>query len=153
MSQFSGHFDAISKRLWCHQQNVKKASETQGRCVKIVVLSPFMDLLCCVRNKNNVCTLMKNYVLTWVLSWCLFPFLLHNLGNKQEKKIMYVLSWKTMCSLECYRGVYFPFCFTIWEINKKKNNVCTLMKNYVLTWVLSWCLFPFLLHNSGNKQE
>ena len=33
----SGHCDVISKPLWHHQQNENWASETQGRCVKLVV--------------------------------------------------------------------------------------------------------------------
>ena len=47
----SGHCDVISNRLWRHQQNENRASETRGRFVKIVVLSSFMDSLCRVRNK------------------------------------------------------------------------------------------------------
>ena len=57
-SQLSGHCDVISNRLWRHQQKEKRASETRGRCVQIVVLSSFMDLLCHVRNKIM-------YVLSW----------------------------------------------------------------------------------------
>ena len=72
-SQLSGQCDVISNRLWRHQQNEKRASETRGRCVKIVVLSTFMEPLCRVRNKIM-------YVLSWrtvsaltrVLFWCLF---------------------------------------------------------------------------------
>ena len=37
MSQLSGHCDVISNRLWCHQQNQNRASETWGQCVKIVI--------------------------------------------------------------------------------------------------------------------
>ena len=51
-----------------------RASESRGRCVKMVVFSSFMDSLCRVRNKIM-------YVLPWqtisaltrVLFWCLFP--------------------------------------------------------------------------------
>ena len=35
-SQLSGHFDIISNRFWRRQQNVDRASEPRGRCVKIV---------------------------------------------------------------------------------------------------------------------
>ena len=38
-SQLSGHCDVIANRLWRHQQNVKRASETRGWCVKILVFS------------------------------------------------------------------------------------------------------------------
>ena len=51
-SQLAGHCDVISHGLWRHDQSVKPARETLGRCVQIVVLSSFMDLLCRVRNKK-----------------------------------------------------------------------------------------------------
>ena len=38
-SQLSGHCDVIANRLWRHQQNVKRTSETRGWCVKILVFS------------------------------------------------------------------------------------------------------------------
>ena len=38
-SQLSGHCDVIANRLWRHQQNVKRASETREWCVKILVFS------------------------------------------------------------------------------------------------------------------
>ena len=50
-SQLSCHCDVISNRLWRYQQNETRVVETRGRCVKIVVLSSFMDSLCRVRNK------------------------------------------------------------------------------------------------------
>ena len=84
-SQLSCYCDDTSNRLWRHQQNEDWASETRGRCVKIVVLSSFMDSLCRVRNKIM-------YVLSWrtvstptrVLFLCLFPSLLRNSGNKHK---------------------------------------------------------------------
>ena len=36
-SQLSGHCDVNSNRLWRHQRNENRGSETRGRCVKIVV--------------------------------------------------------------------------------------------------------------------
>ena len=83
--QLSCYCDVISNRLWRHQQNEDRASETRGRCVKIVVLSSFMDSLCRVRNKIM-------YVLSWrtvsaptrVLFWYLFPELVRNSGNKNQ---------------------------------------------------------------------
>ena len=83
--QLSCYCDVISNRLWRHQQNEDRASETRGRCVKIVVLSSFMDSLCRVRNKIM-------YVLSWrtvsaptrVLFWYLFPELVRNSGNKHQ---------------------------------------------------------------------
>ena len=84
-SQLSGHCDVISSWLWRHQQNENRASETRGRCVKIVVLSSFMDSFCLVSN-----TIM--YLLSWrtisgltrVLFWYLFPSLLRNSGNRHQ---------------------------------------------------------------------
>ena len=35
--QFSGHCDVINNRLWRHLQIINRASETRGRCMKIVV--------------------------------------------------------------------------------------------------------------------
>ena len=61
VSQLSRHCDVISNLLWRHQQKKNRASETRGRCVKIVVLSSFMDWLCHVRNK-----------ITYVLSSVIF---------------------------------------------------------------------------------
>ena len=87
VSQLSGHRDVIANRLWRHQQNVKRASETRGLCVKILVLASFMDSLCRVRNKIMYVLLWRTvYGLTPVLFWCLFPSLLCNSGNKHEIK-------------------------------------------------------------------
>ena len=57
VSQLSGHCDVVRNRLWRHQQNENRASETR-RCGKVVVLLSFMDDLCRVRNKIM-------YVLSW----------------------------------------------------------------------------------------
>ena len=37
--QLFGHCDVIANRLWRHQQNLKRTSETRERCVKILVFS------------------------------------------------------------------------------------------------------------------
>ena len=44
-SQLSGHCDFISNRLWRHQPNENRASETRGRCVKLFV---FIGIYGCV---------------------------------------------------------------------------------------------------------
>ena len=78
-SQLSGHYGVIANRLWRHQLNVRRASETRGWCAKILVLASFMDLLCRVRNKIMYVLLWRTvYALTRVLFWCLFPSLLRN---------------------------------------------------------------------------
>ena len=51
--------------------DVNREGQTQGRCVKIVVLSSFMDSSCRVRNK--VMYVLSVHALTRVLIWCLFP--------------------------------------------------------------------------------
>ena len=69
-SQLSGHCDVIANQLWRHQQNVKRASETRGWCVKILILAPFVDSLCHVRNKIMYVLLWRTvYALTRVLFW------------------------------------------------------------------------------------
>ena len=84
-SQLSGHCDVIADRLWRHQQNVMRASETRGSCVKILVLASFMDSLCRVRNKIMYVLFWRTvYALTRLLFGCLFPSLLRNSGNKHR---------------------------------------------------------------------
>ena len=84
-SQLSGHCDVIADRLWRHQQNVMRANEPRGLCVKILVSASFMNSLCRVRNKIMYALLWRTvYALTRVLFWCLFPSLLRNSGNKHQ---------------------------------------------------------------------
>ena len=85
VSQLHGHCDVIANPLWRHQQNVKRARETRGWCVKILVLVSLMDSLCRVRNEIMYVLLWRTvYALTRVLFWCLFPSLLRNSGNKHQ---------------------------------------------------------------------
>ena len=84
-SQLSGHYDVIANRLWRHQQNVKRASETRDDVWRSSFLASFMDSLCRVRNKIIYVLLWRTvYALTRVLFWCLFPSLLRNSGNKHQ---------------------------------------------------------------------
>ena len=84
-SQLSGHCDVIADRLWRHQQNVMRANESRGLCVKTLVSASFMNSLCRVRNKIMYVLLWRTvYALTRVLFWCLFPLLLRNSGNKHQ---------------------------------------------------------------------
>ena len=83
--QLSAHCGVISNRLWRHQQNENRASETRGRWVKLVVLYSFMDSLCRIRNKiMYVLSWRTISTLTWGLFWYLFPSLLRNSGNKHH---------------------------------------------------------------------
>ena len=85
VSQLPGHCDVIANPLWRHQQNVKRAREKRGWCVKILVLVSFMDSLCRVRNKIMYVLLWRTvYALTRVLYRCLFPSLLRNSGNQHQ---------------------------------------------------------------------
>ena len=84
-SQLSGHCDVINNRLWRHQHNGSRVTQTQKLCVKIVALSSFMDSLCRVRNKTIYSFWWRTvYVPTRVLFWWLFSSLLRNSGNKQQ---------------------------------------------------------------------
>ena len=84
-SQLSGHCDVIANRLWRHQQNIKRASETRDDVWRPSFLASFMRSLCRVRNKIMSVLLWQTvYVLTRVLFWCLFPSLLCNSGNKHQ---------------------------------------------------------------------
>ena len=81
-SQLSRSCDITNNRLWLHQWSKDGSSETGGRCVEIVVSSSFMYSLCRVR-KTMMCVFSWRAVsvLTRVLFWCLFPWLLRNSGN------------------------------------------------------------------------
>ena len=59
-SQLSGNCDVTSYRLWRHQQNENRASETRGRWEKIVVFIVFYELVTSCKKWNNVCTLDTN---------------------------------------------------------------------------------------------
>ena len=77
-SQLSGHCDVLSNRLWRHQQNVNRAKERRGRCVKIIVLSSVMVPLCRVKNEvMYVLSWRTNSALTRVLFWCLSIIILN----------------------------------------------------------------------------
>ena len=81
ISQLSCHCDVSSNRLWRHQRNKDRASETGTMCKD----RRFMYSLCHVRNRMI-------YVLSWrtvsaltrVLFCYLFPSLLRNSGNKHQ---------------------------------------------------------------------
>ena len=113
-SQLPGHCDVISNRLWLHQQNENRASETRGWCQKIVVLSSFMDSLCRVWNKiMYVRSWRTGSVLTRVLCWCLFPELRRNSGNKQQND--HLVSAETVRHSSTYINFYILITCT-WRI-------------------------------------
>ena len=59
-SQLSRYWDFISNRLWLHQQKEDRASETRGRCKKIVVFIVFHEFVLSCKQWNNICTLVTN---------------------------------------------------------------------------------------------
>ena len=59
-SQLSGHCDVISNRLWRHQQNENRVSETRGRCVKLVVFIVIYGFVMSCKKYINVITLLTN---------------------------------------------------------------------------------------------
>ena len=84
-SQWSSHCDVLSNQLWRHKKNINRVSETRCWCVKIMVLSSFIDSLCRVRDKiMYVLSWWTLYALTRVLFWCLFPSVLRNSGNEKQ---------------------------------------------------------------------
>ena len=58
--QVSGNCDVIGKRSWRDQQNENRASETRGRCVKLVVFIVIYGFVISCKKQNNVCTLVTN---------------------------------------------------------------------------------------------
>ena len=63
-SQLPGPCGVISNRLWRHQQNVDRKSETRGRCVRTVVFIVICGFVMSCKKWNNVCTLMTNCLCT-----------------------------------------------------------------------------------------
>ena len=59
-SQESGHCDVIRNRLWRHQWNENRASETWGGCVKIVGFIVIYGVVMSCMKWINVCTLVTN---------------------------------------------------------------------------------------------
>ena len=116
VSQLPGHYDVIGNRLWSQQQNANWVSETRERCVKIVILSSFMDSFCRVRNEE-MCVLSWWTVsaLTRVLFWSLFPELLQN--NP-------LMSAETVHHSSTYIILY----FVIWSRELDAPSACQLPK-------------------------
>ena len=84
-SQLSHYCDAISNRLWCHQQNEDWGRETSGHCVKIVIFMVIYGFLMSCEKWNNVCTLMTNcYCAHLSVIFVLISLLLRNSGNKHK---------------------------------------------------------------------
>ena len=120
-SHLSGHCDVICNRLWPHQQNGNWGSETRERCVKIVVLSLFMDSFCRVRNKIM-------YVLLWRMFLrslgCYFGVYFPSCEATREINNKITLSWAlkqfvtrvhTLLYIYIYgiyHRIYTTFCFS-----------------------------------------
>ena len=147
-SQLFGYCDVINNRLWRHQQNVNPASETRGRCVKIVFIV-ILSSLCRVRN-------IIMHVLSWrtvsalprVLFWCLFPPLLRNSGNKHQNNPL--LSAETVRHSNTYIILYlqtkrFLFCCERFEIivdiHKKRIGLCRYNLSKMILHICNHCIW------------
>ena len=97
------HVIASQLSIHCQQLIVMSSAENKlskwdTRMMKIKVLSSFMDLLCCVRNKIiYVNSWRKVYVPTWALFCCLFPSLPRNVASHiepcQNRTQIYITVW------------------------------------------------------------
>ena len=109
-SQWSGHRDIISNRLWRHQQNENVGSEARGRCVKIVVFIVIYGFVMSYKKKiMYVLSCQTGSVLTRVLFWYLFPSLLRqnnplmSAETVRHESTYIVLYWYTaLTSIVCY---------------------------------------------------
>ena len=69
------YYDVISNRLWRHQQQKDRASETRGRCLYIVVFIVIYVFVMSCKKQNNVCTLATRAISTKIThSWALKQF-------------------------------------------------------------------------------
>ena len=103
----------VTSRTW--SERVKHGDDVW----KSSFLAPFMDSLCCVRNKIMYVLLWRTvYALTRLLFWCLFPSLLRNSGNKHQNNplvsaetvrhastyiILYVTWWTSHVTYQIYQ--------------------------------------------------
>ena len=135
VSQLSGHCDVISDRLWRHQQNENRASETLPRCVRIVVLSSLMDALCRARNK-----------IMYVLSWWTTLSLESYFGKKKK------LSWAlkqfvtrvhTLFSMNCIWTLQTFIRKFIWNAGEFQINIIPILI-LCLAWILSHSITHFI---------
>ena len=83
-SQLSGFL--TSSAIECDVIGRNRASETRGRCVKIIVFIVMYGFVMSCKKWNDICTLVTNCLCTnsRVLFWRLFPSLLCNSGNKHQ---------------------------------------------------------------------
>ena len=101
----------VSGRLWCHQQNENWDAGMMCKDLHFYhyLFIPFYH----VTNKiMYVLSWQIVSVLTWVLFWCLFPWLLRNSGYKHQNNPL--VSTKTVRHSSTYiilcHNHVFPFC-------------------------------------------
>ena len=76
---WSRHICLVSNRLWSHQQDVDRASETRGRCVKIFVFVVIYGFVIACRKLNAICNLVTD---CWCAHWSVILVLIFHLhGN------------------------------------------------------------------------
>ena len=122
--------------LWRHRQSivtssaesVKRASETRGWCVKILVLTSFLDSLCRVRNKTM-------YVLLW---WTVYALTrVSNSGNKHQNKPLVTAKTVRHASTYIILYIYLPVLYFHWnthceQVRLDGKRSLTLMWSMVL---------------------
>ena len=170
-SQLSGHCDVIADWLWRHQQNIKRASETRGLCVKILVLASFMDSLCRVRNEIMYVLLWRTvYALTQVLFWCLFPssvilvFIINtkitlSWAHKQFATRVHTLFSMSELTMALFTRIYWSLALMNYSISQE---ICTrfccalLCCGYAIVHnEFTWSMYPYssglLCWHWGNR--
>ena len=69
---------------------------------------------CCVINSDII-----SRVKIWRLSF--LSLFTHPYVMWEIMQCMYCHDELLMCSLKCYFGIYFPYCFATWEMNTKRT--------------------------------
>ena len=138
-SQLFAHCDVISNRLWHHQQNENWVSETQGRCVNIVLFIVIYGfVLSCKKKIMYVLSWRTASALTRVFFWCLFPLLLRNSENKHQ--INPLLSAETVRHLSTYIILYISIIQAYHIVIDKSFLYSTYNKWMICEWQL-WRYF------------
>ena len=114
-SQLFGHCDAIGNRLWRHQQNENRVSETRGRCVKLVVFIVIYGFVMSCKKLNNVCILVTDH---FCARSSVILVLLRNSGNKHKNNPL--VSAETVRHSSTYIFLYLPRAW--WFVTIRHNS-------------------------------
>ena len=135
-SQLSGHCDVTANRLWRHQQNVKRASETRGDVWRSSFLTSFMDSLCRVRNKIIYALLRRTvYALE-----CYFGVYFPRCCATREINTKITLSWAhKKFPTRVHTLFYIYFGFTVVKVRSR-------MSNYMPYKTMDVIIYPCPIH-------